>query len=31
MDDVTVLIEVKTTDDFLKSYEYLKEKGLKLC
>ncbi len=27
----TVLIEVKTTDDFIKSYEYLKNKGLKLC
>ena len=27
----TVLIEVKTTEDFIKSYEYLKEKGLKLC
>ena len=27
----TVLIEVKTTSDFLKSYEYLKNKGLKLC
>ena len=27
----TVLIEVKTTSDFIKSYEYLKDKGLKLC
>ena len=29
--DGTILIEVKTTSDFLKSYEYLKEKGLNLC
>ena len=29
--DGTILIEVKTTDDFIKSYEYLKKGGLKLC
>ncbi len=29
--DGSILIEVKTTDDFIKSYEYLLEKGLKLC
>ena len=30
-DDVTILIEVKTTDDFIKSYDYLVSRGLKLC
>ena len=29
--DGSVLIEVKTTSDFIKSYEYLQNKGLKLC
>jgi len=29
--DGSVLIEVKTTADFIKSYEYLVSKGLKLC
>ena len=29
--DGSILIEVKTTDDFIKSYEYLKKGGLKLC
>ena len=27
----SILIEVKTTSDFIKSYEYLKDNGLKLC
>ena len=30
-DDVTILIEVKTTEDFIKSYDYLVSRGLKLC
>ena len=29
--DGSILIEVKTTDDFIKSYEYLINRGLKLC
>jgi len=29
--DGTILIEVKTTEDFVKSYEYLINKGLVLC
>ena len=31
LDDITILIEVKTTNDFIKSYDYLLSKGLKLC
>lgn len=31
MDDITILIEVKTTKDFITSYEYLINRGLKLC
>ena len=31
MDDISILIEVKTTEDFIKSYDYLVKKGLNLC
>lgn len=31
MDDITILIEVKTTEDFISSYNYLVSRGLKVC